>query len=131
GIGDRNVAEYGLCHTIQTPLSTAHRLSCQFNCQNSHFVQSLVIFGRYKNETLPRHRLNIFLLLLISLPALTQDIKRYSFTHYGSAEGVISNEVIGVVQDDAGYIWVGSTNGLQRYDGIRFISFRNRKNDTS
>lgn len=58
-----------------------------------------------------------------------QQPTRYSFTHYSNASGLSSNEILDVIQDDEGYIWIASTNGLQRFDGARFISFRNRKND--
>ncbi|MDP4265001.1 MAG: two-component regulator propeller domain-containing protein [Bacteroidota bacterium] len=76
--------------------------------------------------------LHILFFLLIAVPALhSQTAKRYSFTHYGSQEGLMSNEVTSVIQDDEGYMWIGTTNGLQRYDGIRFRTFRNRKNDST
>jgi ligand-binding sensor domain-containing protein len=32
-----------------------------------------------------------------------------------------------VVQDKDGYIWIGSINGLQRYDGTKFLTFRNNR----
>jgi ligand-binding sensor domain-containing protein len=35
----------------------------------------------------------------------------------------VSNEVFSVTQDPKGYIWIGTLNGLQRYDGRRFLSF--------
>lgn len=33
--------------------------------------------------------------------------------------------------DNKGYLWVGTSNGLNRYDGYGFISFRSYKNDTT
>ena len=70
----------------------------------------------------------IFLLLIAQL-LHSQPPKRYSFTHYGTSAGLASNEVMDVIQDDEGYMWIATTNGLQRFDGVRFITFRNRKND--
>jgi ligand-binding sensor domain-containing protein len=63
------------------------------------------------------------------LQAYTQQPKHYAFTHYGSSAGLASHEVLCVAQDDDRYIWIGTTNGLQRFDGVRFRTFRNQKND--
>src|SRR5947209_1160449 len=39
--------------------------------------------------------------------------------------GLPQNAVTSVVQTRDGYIWVGTYNGLARFDGARFISFDN------
>jgi signal transduction histidine kinase/ligand-binding sensor domain-containing protein len=58
-----------------------------------------------------------------------QSHKRFSFAHYGPSSGLASNDVFATTQDRQGFIWVGTTNGLQRYDGIRFMTFSHKKND--
>jgi ligand-binding sensor domain-containing protein/signal transduction histidine kinase len=68
-------------------------------------------------------------LLLFVKASNSQQSRRYSFTHYGTGSGLASNEIMDVIQDDDGYMWIATTNGLQRFDGVRFITFRNRKND--
>lgn len=35
------------------------------------------------------------------------------------------------MQDEDGYIWTGSTDGLQRFDGSRYKTFRHNKNDST
>jgi ligand-binding sensor domain-containing protein len=70
-------------------------------------------------------------MLVIASSLHSQQAKRYSFTHYGSNEGLMSNEVTAAIQDDEGYMWIGTTNGLQRYDGARFRTFRSKKNDST
>jgi ligand-binding sensor domain-containing protein len=55
---------------------------------------------------------SIFLVLLINL-ANAQQVKRYSFTHHGMQEGLGSNVTSCVAQDNMGYIWIGTNNGLQ------------------
>lgn len=80
---------------------------------------------------MPAHRrytVFVFLLLMTEL-LYSQQSKRYSFTHYSNTTGLASNEVMDMIQDDEGYMWIATTNGLQRFDGSRFITFRNRKND--
>jgi signal transduction histidine kinase/ligand-binding sensor domain-containing protein len=51
--------------------------------------------------------------------------------HYGTSNGLSSNEVSNVVQDETGYMWIGTNNGLQRFDGIRYKTFRSRKDDST
>ncbi len=82
---------------------------------------------------MPHFRLHtlLIMLLLVSYAALSQDTKQYSFTHYSPAGGLASNETICVAQDKTGYIWIGTNNGLQRFDGSRYMTFRRSKNDSS
>lgn len=76
-------------------------------------------------QTLPVTRIlaYIFLLQLISLSIAAQ-YREYFFTHYGKREGLSSNEASSIVQDEKGFLWIGTLNGLQRFDGTRFLTFR-------
>ncbi|HEV1283840.1 MAG TPA: two-component regulator propeller domain-containing protein, partial [Bryobacteraceae bacterium] len=49
--------------------------------------------------------------------------QRYNFKFYGEEEGLQSLAVQIVLQDRAGFLWVGTQNGLFRYDGSRFAGF--------
>src|SRR5262249_12697149 len=55
-----------------------------------------------------------------SLPLYAQ---RYNFKFYGEEEGLQNLAVQVVHQDRAGFLWVGTQNGLFRYDGNRFVGF--------
>lgn len=46
------------------------------------------------------------------------------FRHYGVSEGLPSSRVYATVQDRSGYIWVGTGDGLARFDGQRFRVYR-------
>ena len=75
----------------------------------------------------------IFILIaqfLFSL-AVAQQPLQFSFTHYNTVSGLLSNQVNSIVQDKDGYLWTGNTDGLQRFDGIRYKSFRHRERDNS
>lgn len=48
---------------------------------------------------------------------------KYQFREYGSAEGLANLGVLHMLQDRAGFIWVGTDDGLYRYDGYRFDAF--------
>ncbi len=69
--------------------------------------------------------------LFVAIIAISQDAGQYSFTHYTAASGLLSNQVNTIVQDEEGYIWAGTTDGLQRYDGVRYKAFRRTEKDSS
>ena len=47
-----------------------------------------------------------------------------SQTHYSTDDGLCSNAVSNIIQDDYGYIWIGSWNGLSRFDGFNFFNYK-------
>lgn len=47
----------------------------------------------------------------------------------GTRDGLASNSVLSLAQDPKGYIWIGTSNGLHRYDGFRMLLFQHRSND--
>jgi diguanylate cyclase (GGDEF)-like protein/PAS domain S-box-containing protein len=47
----------------------------------------------------------------------------FHFQTIGSEQGLAQNTVTALLQDQAGYIWVGTQAGLQRYDGYGFRAF--------
>ena len=46
--------------------------------------------------------------------------QQYGYVHYNSGSGAPFDQVSTVLQDPAGFIWIGSQNGLYRFDGIHF-----------
>ena len=47
----------------------------------------------------------------------------FHFQTIGSEEGLAQNTVTALLQDRAGYVWVGTQAGIQRYDGYGFRAF--------
>ncbi len=45
------------------------------------------------------------------------------------SDGLASNEVFDITQDRIGYLWIATNNGLQRYDGVHYKTFRHRPGD--
>ncbi len=62
----------------------------------------------------------LFFLFFLALTSLSQ-----SFTTrlYTTADGLSDNYILSVYQDSYGYIWTGTPNGLNRFDGKRFINY--------
>lgn len=61
--------------------------------------------------------------------SLAQPAREYSFIHYSTGSGLLSNQVNTIVQDAEGYMWIGTTDGLQRFDGNRYKTFRHNAKD--
>ncbi len=55
----------------------------------------------------------------------------YIFRHITVNEGLISQNVTAICQDRAGFIWIGTSGGLQRYDGTRFKNYLADIRDTA
>jgi signal transduction histidine kinase/ligand-binding sensor domain-containing protein/ActR/RegA family two-component response regulator len=60
--------------------------------------------------------------LLVLLP-LALCGQRYSFKQYGQDEGLSNLDVRALMQDHAGFLWVGTDGGLFRYDGHQFSGY--------
>ncbi|RIW15776.1 hypothetical protein D0X99_10150 [Algoriphagus lacus] len=65
-----------------------------------------------------------FLFFLLSLHAASAETKRFYVTRLGTAEGLASNQVLTVLKDKHNYLWIGSSNGLQRFDGRKFMTYQ-------
>ena len=95
---------------------------------HSLFQQSLNL--KYLNTML--HKLSLICVFFCFLySSAAQETLNYTFTHYNTSSGLLSNQVNTVVQDEQGYIWTGSTDGLQRFDGSRYKTFRHKKGDST
>ncbi|MBN9383344.1 MAG: histidine kinase [Chitinophagaceae bacterium] len=46
----------------------------------------------------------------------------YIARNIDNTNGLDCNDVLAIIQDHRGYIWIGTKTGLQRYDGLRFIN---------
>jgi len=68
----------------------------------------------------------ILLIIIIALPipGFSQPQHHYQFTHYSTSNGLAANLVNIIRQDERGFIWIATINGLQRYDGNRFMTFQ-------
>jgi signal transduction histidine kinase/ligand-binding sensor domain-containing protein/DNA-binding response OmpR family regulator len=72
----------------------------------------------------------IFLLsFLITINCLSQD--QLKFRHLTVKDGLSNNNVLCVLQDQKGFIWFGTANGLNRYDGYTFKVFQHLDTDST
>jgi len=57
--------------------------------------------------------------------------QNYYFKHYHVENGLSNNSVICSLQDKNGFLWFGTINGLNRFEGYRFKIFRHDPEDSS
>lgn len=50
-----------------------------------------------------------------------EDITR--FEYYGAKAGLVQNAIFSMMRDANGFLWLGTTNGLIRFDGLEFKSY--------
>lgn len=67
----------------------------------------------------------LLLASVIVLPLLSRGQSPYYFKHYEVEHGLSNNTVLCSMQDKEGFMWFGTIDGLNRFDGYRFQTFRN------
>ena len=63
------------------------------------------------------------LLIMSCMSAIAQQLQA-THAHYSTEDGLCSNAISDLTQDDYGYIWVATWNGLSRFDGYNFYNYR-------
>lgn len=74
--------------------------------------------------------LRIVLLFCLFLPVRMVVAQSYYFNHYQVENGLSNNAVICSIQDRNGFLWFGTKDGLNRFEGYSFKIFRNDPNDS-
>ncbi len=65
-------------------------------------------------------------MFLVAPSSVTPNARQYIFTRFSMFNGLSANLVNNLVQDHKGYIWLATPNGLQRYDGNKFTTFKHQ-----
>lgn len=68
--------------------------------------------------------LQILWFLAISLSLSAQE-RTYNFDAYGVDKGLSQNSVYSIIQDEEGFIWIATGDGVNRFDGYVFNEYRN------
>ncbi len=76
------------------------------------------------------HRILYALFFCLPLFAFPQPFAR-KFSHYSTTNGLSQSNVTCILQDKLGFLWFGTQNGLNRYDGYTFTIYRNDPKDPS
>ncbi len=72
----------------------------------------------------------VFACCILHYDALIAQRSTISFEHFTSEQG-LSAPVTHIVQDQYGFMWLGTSDGLNRFDGRNFVVYRNIAGDTA
>ena len=62
-------------------------------------------------------------IILLTICTLTWLMATSQTQHFYTSDQLSSNQITNICQDKAGYIWVGTEFGLNKYDGYRFTNY--------
>jgi ligand-binding sensor domain-containing protein/signal transduction histidine kinase len=71
----------------------------------------------------------LFLAFVLTQSQAKAQLFNLGFDHYNTDSGLSQNEVFDIVQDQKGFIWFGTDEGLNRFDGHEFRIFKNEPNN--
>ena len=75
-------------------------------------------------------RIPILVLQLFLVGHLYSQNTSYTFKHLTVQDGLSRSWVKCIFQDHIGYLWVGTSDGLNRYDGISFKTYKYKPDDS-
>ncbi len=67
--------------------------------------------------------------LLLCGPDARAQRRSFDFTRITSEQGLSDNYVLSILQDRRGFMWFGTRDGLNRYDGYQFTIYRHDSKD--
>lgn len=71
----------------------------------------------------------IFALCLLTNAFVIAAHEHYVIQHYSIKDGLSQNTVMAILQDKQGFMWFGTWDGLNRFDGYTFEVFKAKNND--
>jgi len=72
----------------------------------------------------------VFLIGIADLSIVYAQQKPVVFEKFTTRDGLSQNKVFSITQDQDGFIWIGTEDGLNRFDGYDFKIFRSRSGDS-
>ncbi|MFT4733251.1 MAG: ligand-binding sensor domain-containing protein/signal transduction histidine kinase [Sediminicola sp.] len=75
--------------------------------------------------------MKVLLIIILFLKAFSISAQSTSFHHYRVEDGLSHNSVISMLQDRQGFMWFGTKNGLNRFDGYNYKTFEHKPGDTN
>ena len=70
---------------------------------------------------------NILILCFLSLYMLAGQAQNLSFNHLTTDDGLSHNSVVSIYQDERGFLWFATHNGISLYNGKDFKIYQKEK----
>jgi ligand-binding sensor domain-containing protein/tRNA A-37 threonylcarbamoyl transferase component Bud32 len=73
----------------------------------------------------------LFFIAITEIRALDpqKNVSQYSLNIWRSDRGLPLNTILDILQDHSKYIWLGTNNGLVRFDGVNFVLFDSKNTE--
>src|SRR5699024_12761977 len=71
------------------------------------------------------------MMLFLSMIAAARGMNDPKFETYTTENGLSHNGIVCILEDSEGFIWFGTRDGLNRFDGEKFIAYKSRPGDNS
>jgi signal transduction histidine kinase/DNA-binding response OmpR family regulator/ligand-binding sensor domain-containing protein len=84
-------------------------------------------------NTLQKSKIYLILLpfCLGTITTLSAQTLQYKFKHFSIDDGLSQNMVTSIIEDHNGYLWFGTKDGLNRYDGYTFKIYKTKPFDAN
>ncbi len=82
----------------------------------------MAVINVFKHQT----KKFVWLVLLLTLLLTNVRAQNYFFDNYSVKQGLSEQKVYTLLQDSKDYIWLGTANGVSRFDGKKFENFTSR-----
>ncbi len=99
-----------------------------YNLLNQKSLGSGLFLPKKMHWGLVMLRLLFLVAIIFPNPVSAQDIK---FRHLSINDGLSQNAVFSIMQDSRGFMWFGTKDGLNRYDGYSFVVYQHNPFDST
>lgn len=68
---------------------------------------------------------------LAPMQGMGQEVENISFNHLTSSDGLSQSSVFAILQDSQGYMWFGTNDGLNKYNGYEMTIYKHNPDDST
>ncbi len=86
---------------------------------------------RYQYKFYPEKYFQLFFLLLLLTLSSLGNLQNLRFSHLTVDQGLSHTWVVDIIQDQYGFMWFATANGLNKYDGFNFEIYQHSQSDSS
>ena len=80
----------------------------------------ILVSSPFNTHSINRRCIIILYWLLLTITVNAQQLSAHL---YNISDGLPTSSVVNVYEDHLGYLWIGTTNGLSRFDGRQFVNY--------